>query len=185
MRIHLDLNLNNGYLIAGSVLLAGLLLILPACGGMRNVEKDSSRTRIVLDSSLSLQQIGKLKSVSVAESLFIKSDSLSNSYKVQIWPKGKFTFSAAKGFEGSADKIMLLATTRRGSETFSKRVLTKQTDQVLKTGLQKESHANTERVTKVLKKQVSWRTLLGYALIVCCLVGCFIIFRILSKPSPV
>ncbi|SFH35546.1 hypothetical protein [Pedobacter insulae] len=34
-------------------------------------------------------------------------DSSHNDFKMTLWPKGKFTYSLAKGFEGEAEKIMI------------------------------------------------------------------------------
>ena len=42
-------------------------------------------------------------------------DSSHNDYTMMLWPKGKFTFSLANGFEGEAEKILI-----RGKQTQQK-----------------------------------------------------------------
>lgn len=177
--IFFSFSLSNRLLLAGRKypLLAGLLLFLSACGGMRNVEKDSAKERIVLDRSMSLQSLEQLKSERKTKSLMIEKDSSSGSYRVQIWPKGKFRFTAAQGFEGSADTILMLGTTKQVGETLSKSVVAEQSGQLTTTALQKEGHLDSLEVRKSLKKKVSWKTLLGYALICFSLVACLVLLR--------
>jgi hypothetical protein len=165
------------------LLLAGLVLVVQACGGMRNVLKDGARSRIVQDSSLSLQRAEKFRWDRTTESLLMRSDSSSGSYQVQIWPKGKFTFSVYKGFEGSAERVLMLATAKQASEMQASTFATDEGDQQIKTALKKEGRLSDLEVSKSVKKVVSWKTLLGYALIGCSLVACFMLFRSLHLPK--
>jgi hypothetical protein len=174
-----NFNLNHSLLLTRSKypLLAGLLLVLSSCGGMRNVEKDRAKEQIVLDRSMSLQYLDRLKSERKIKSLLFKKDSSSGSYQVQIWPKGNFKFSADQGFEGNAAQVLVQGTTQQVGETLSKNVVAEQSDQLTSTALEKEGHSNRLEVSRAIKKQVSWKTLLGYALISFGFVACLILFR--------
>jgi len=45
-----------------------------------------------------------------SESLYVASDSSAYDYNLEIWPKGRFSYSPEKGFEGEAEKVKISKT---------------------------------------------------------------------------
>jgi hypothetical protein len=159
--------------------LAGLILLLPACSGLRNLERNQQSTRVAADSTVHLEAVQSIQQEKVLETLTLERDSLNSHYSVQIWPKGKFSYSAAHGFEGSAEKIMISGAVKQGKQSLSSalRKETKTQWQKTSSDLQKRSSSVTQRLVK--KKSVSWKTILGYALILFSVIALLLFFRAL------
>jgi hypothetical protein len=159
----------------------GLIILLPACAGMRNLERNEENTRATADSSLHIEQIDQVKSDKSIESLTLKRDTLNNSYTVQIWPKGKFSYNAAVGFEGDAEKILITGTVKQGKQSLSTNSLKESRDTLVKRESDLQMRSNTAKDTVALKKVVSWKAILGYALIAIVAIALLLIFGFIRK----
>ncbi len=73
-------------------------------------------------------------------------DSSHNEFTLQLWPKGRFTFSVAKGFEGEAEKIVI-----NGKHTNQKLLAVKQETKRDST-LLKTNYYNTKENNTIVKK---------------------------------
>ncbi len=76
----------------------------------------------------------------------VMTDSSHNDFTMLLWPKGKFTFSAAKGFEGEAEKIII-----KGSQA-SKNVLNLKRETKRDSSLLKADFINQRESSTAMKK---------------------------------
>lgn len=84
-----------------------LLMGWSGCGLLKQTVKtvDATRQDSTLKTEVNLKDERELVKKSL--SLTTKRDAAGATYQLLLWPKGKFTFSAEKGFEGEADSIRL------------------------------------------------------------------------------
>lgn len=154
-----------------AAVMAGLVLLLSACGGIRNVEKHGEHTKSSSDSSLSVLQVQVQQKAKALEQLTVKTDSTKRSYIIQIWPKGKFSYSAEHGFEGMADKILISGKFKQAQQLLSTNSLKESQSQFAEQRFELEKHSDLEKKKTAINKAVSWKTVLGYALIAFCLIA--------------
>ena len=84
-----------------------LVLGCSGCGLLKQTAKTTALSR--QDSTLKTQFKAKDAQEVVKQtlSLTVNSDSAGTIYSMLLWPKGRFTFSTEKGFEGEADSMKL------------------------------------------------------------------------------
>lgn len=84
-----------------------LLLSWGGCGLLRQTVKTTASSR--QDSTIKTQFKAKDAQEAVKQTLSLTAnrDSAGATYNMLLWPKGRFTFSTEKGFEGEADSIQL------------------------------------------------------------------------------
>jgi hypothetical protein len=162
-------------------IVTGLISILPACGGMRNLERNQESTLATADSIARLEQVKIFKQDKSLETLTVKSDSLNSSYTIEIWPKGKFSYNAEQGFEGTADKILIVGTVKQGKQSLSTQSINEHTGKLGKTSMVIDKRTSVIKKNAALKKLVSWKTVLGYALIAFCLIASLLTFSLMRK----
>jgi hypothetical protein len=80
------------------------------------------------------------------QSQLMLTDSSHSDFTLTLWPKGKFTFSVAKGFEGEAEKIMI-----KGKQINQKMVNLKQETQQDSTVI-KATYSNEKESSALVKK---------------------------------
>ena len=73
-------------------------------------------------------------------------DSSDNHFTLQLWPRGKFTFSVAKGFEGEAEKIII-----KSKQTSQKLFTTKEESQLDSTRVEAR-YSQTKETSTLVKK---------------------------------
>jgi hypothetical protein len=166
-----------GYL----TIIAGLIVLLPACGGMRNVERKQESMRLSRDSSVHLQHMEIQAEQKVENMVTLRRDSMNNNYSVQIWPKGKFSYSAEHGFEGTAEKILITGEVKRGKRSLITKTVTANKDQLTKTSVDLQGHSNLVKESALLNKHVSWKTVLGYVLVGACFIALLLFLRLVRK----
>lgn len=162
-------------------LFGGFVILLSACGGMRNVERNGTGLHAKTDSTAHLEFDQALKQEKSLEQLTLMTDSMNSSYSVEIWPTGPFRYNAAKGFEGTAEKIRIKGTWKQGQQVLGKSNLKEIKDAHVSTRLDTEEHTNIVVKNSAVKKVVSWKTVLGYVLIAFSLIVALLIFRSIRK----
>ena len=153
------------------------LLLGQACSPLRNLEKNRLSSKTVSDSSLHADLM--VNSEEKENSLYrVRSqDSLDEAYRIQIWPKGAFSYDPLHGFSGEAEKIQVHGRqmARRIRESADYRNSSRNAQ--VNTSLDVEQHSRFIEKQHSLKKAVSWKTVLGYLLVVFCLIASFLLFR--------
>ncbi len=128
------------------------LLSLFSC----NILRKDKLTLKRLSQNEERQHYGKNHSLSEHSQLKL-SDSNHNDFTMMLWPKGKFVFSVANGFEGEAEKIVLLGTQTK-VELLEARQQYKQDSTVYKASAikQKERSSIIEKEKKSLVYTWAW-----------------------------
>jgi len=84
-----------------------LSLTIQSCGLMKKTENTKMQSSSLLDISNHSKSTHALQTNTKSLHMIFEKDSVQQAYQVQLWPKGKFTFSAAHGFEGEAERIII------------------------------------------------------------------------------
>lgn len=88
-----------------------LLLIVGSCNMFRNSTKTSKDDYHLLKSNVDLKTVTRNERKTNSDQLTFKKDSGNQNYTLQIWPRGRFFFSAAGRFEGEADSLRVTGKT--------------------------------------------------------------------------
>ena len=78
-----------------------------SCAMLQKSEKVTHKSEDKIESSSQLQGKSNTEKTATAELLTFYTDSADHQYWIQLRPKGEFTFSAATGFKGQADKVLI------------------------------------------------------------------------------
>lgn len=95
------------FLRYGVKILIGLSFTIHSCGLMKKTEKTTEYSSAMLDSSSHTKSISSQENNTNSLRMVFKKEDVQLAYQVQLWPKGKFTFSAEHGFEGEAERIVI------------------------------------------------------------------------------
>ena len=123
------------------IIIAIAVAMLNACQLLR---KDKSTLK-KLSQTEELQVVSQKTTLSVQNQLVLI-DSSHNDFTMMLWPKGKFKFSIAKGFEGEAEKILI-----RGKQTQQK-ILKVKTEKRQDSIVLKANYSNKKESSTVVKK---------------------------------
>jgi hypothetical protein len=118
-----------------------VLLILSSC---RILKKDQLTLK-KLDQKEQLQ-ITEQRNTHSQQSQLLLIDSSHKDFTMLLWPKGKFTFSVANGFDGEAEKILI-----KGRQSSQKMLSLKQETQHDGT-TRKAAYSNEKENTVMVKK---------------------------------
>jgi len=145
-------------------LFAGNLILMIGCGLFKNTVTDLQQSHEQTTSGTKVQSLAQRDWLSRSGSVSFYRDSSNLDYFIQIWPRGRFSFSAGEGFSGEADKIQVTGKAKAGSVS-SERHSSLQQD---KGKLQKEHISEKKSVAdqklKIKKSAVSWKWVIaGFA----------------------
>ena len=93
-----------------------LWVILPGCSLFKNTRTETTHSRQQLTTVSSLNLAEEKNWQSKSGTITLKKDSNHLDYAIQLWPKGRFTFSPTDGFSGEAVKILIAANDKKGSQ---------------------------------------------------------------------
>jgi hypothetical protein len=96
------------------------------------------------------------------------------SFSMQLWPKGVFTYSAAQGFKGEAEKILISGKTKRGTATSRQENYSAGTKSDQKLTASESTVDKTESSKKETHRTVSWKIIVA-AVLMLALVGWLVI----------
>ena len=101
-----------------------------------------------------LQFVGQ-RNVLNTQSQLVLIDSSHNDFTMMLWPKGKFTFSVANGFEGEAERILI-----KGKQVNEKQLTLKQ-ETMQDSAWLKANYTNEKTSNTTVKKN---KLSIGYSL---------------------
>ena len=90
--------------------------VILSCGMLQRSVKETNDFESERLISTALQQQNHLEKQTEAESVTFYADSTNHQYQVQVWPKGDFSFSADKGFQGKANKVLITGNLKGSSK---------------------------------------------------------------------
>lgn len=149
--------------------LAAFSLLLSACATLKS-------KKVLHEQDLEVKHNSRESSIeqSWAKSNTLLLDTSNSEYVVQITPLGKFFYSAEKGFEGMAEKVVI-----KGKAN-NRRMLHEQQQEGHELALQKGSVKSTALKTKIhltekMRKSLSPSLLIGLGILFCLALGCRLI----------
>ena len=151
---------------------AGWLMVLASC----SILKNSNSNKHIAQQQSSYQASGHLVEnrdwLNRSRALTFYADSSNQDYTIQLWPKGRFSYSAEAGFSGEADKILITGKSTSGSSSLAK-VDSEESDRG-KTEIQTNLKAGTSssQKDKLKKSSVSWKVILALTVLVL-IAACF------------
>ena len=158
---------------------AGWHMVLASC----SILKNSDSNKHIAQQQSSYQASGHLVEnrdwLNRSNALTLYADSSNQDYTIQLWPKGRFSYSAETGFSGEADKILITGKSKSGSSSLAT-VDSEESDQG-KTEIQtnlKEGTSSSQK-DKLKKSSVSWKVVLAFTALI--LIAGWAIYRKITK----
>lgn len=91
-----------------------VVLLISGCNLLKNNSKTTDEQNLSLTHQSSLNTKDQKDWAKNSSSLLFYKDSAQRDYVVQLWPKGNFSYSAEKGFNGEADSLFIQGRTVEG-----------------------------------------------------------------------
>ena len=153
----------------------GLGLGWSGCGLLRQTDKTEGSSR---RDSISKTEVSVKDEKTAAKqtlSLTINKDSTGAIYQLLVWPKGRFTFSSEKGFEGEADSIQLNGE-NWAFENHSE-ILSTDEQQTVKSAVQGKQEVNAKSVQekRTTSSYANYKLIIGAVVFIFLLL--FLVFR--------
>lgn len=159
-----------------------LLFFFPGCALLNNTTKTLSTGGTAKEKNTSLKVTENASAESRLHSITFIKDSAGIDFRLEIWPKGNFTYSIGNGFSGTAEKVVLSA---KGLQTrvALQQQIQSQHAEVLKTKdlQQKEVQKSNTRVLEKVSS-VSWKWVGAGLLVLLLAIGLGFRFRNRSGP---
>jgi cobalamin biosynthesis Mg chelatase CobN len=157
-----------------------LLAVCAACSLLKNSSREVEHEKASAERQITLVAESKFEAQVHAGSVLLIKDSADNSFSMQLWPKGVFTYSAAEGFKGEAEQILISGKTRRGRVTSKHENYSAGTQSDQKVIASESAQHKTENNKKEIQRSVSWKIIVA-ALLVVALVGWLMIRWLKNK----
>jgi cobalamin biosynthesis Mg chelatase CobN len=149
------------------------IILLAACAAC-SILKDSSREieqeKATAERQINVAAESKTEEQIYAGSVLLINDSADNSFSMQLWPKGVFTYSAMEGFKGEAEKVLISGKTKRGTATSRQENFSAGSKSNQKVTASENAHHKIENNKKEIHRTVSWKIIVA-AVLVMALVG--------------
>jgi hypothetical protein len=134
------------------------LLLQSGCSLFTSTQKSNLLNQTNMENTSALQHLDLAQSETALHSLLLQSDTSHQDFNVEIWPRGRFSFSPGNGFEGEAEKIRYHGTARQSSALTLEKAT--QTTDVRVNDMQLKQAATvtskTEVVEKISKPALQW-----------------------------
>lgn len=147
-----------------------LSVAVAGCGLFKNIRTETrySRQQSTTDSGLNLAE--EKNWLSKSGTITLKKDSDHLDYAIQLWPKGRFTFSPTDGFSGEAVKILIAGSDKKGSQesTLSNNVELDK-GKITASAIQQVKQVEDDK-SKMKVSDASWKWMIG-ALVLVTVIG--------------
>jgi cobalamin biosynthesis Mg chelatase CobN len=157
-----------------------LLAICAACSLLKNSSRKVEREKASAARQSNVAAENITEAQVNAGSVLLINDSADNSFSMQLWPKGVFTYSAALGFKGEAEKLLISGKTKRGTATSKQENYSADTKSDQKVTASESAQHKTESNKKEIRRTVSWKIIVA-AVMVLALVGWLMIRWLKNK----
>jgi cobalamin biosynthesis Mg chelatase CobN len=157
-----------------------LLAVCAACSLLKNSSREVEREKASAEIQSNLAAENKTEAQVHAKSVLLINDSADNSFLMELWPKGVFTYSAAQGFKGEAEKVVISGKIKRGTATSKQVNYSADTKSDQKVTASESAQHKTESNKKEIQRTVSWKIIVA-AVLVLALVGCLMIRWLKNK----
>ena len=132
-----------------------LLVTVTGCGMLRDTSKTAEADHQLLQRSSDLKVESAHEQIKKGSSVLLFSDSSNQDYTLQVWPKGRFSYSASSGFEGEAEKVLVSGKLKQSGYGSVMSGLEETSKSQTKFSREKQSKMASGRKLTVSKKTVS------------------------------
>ena len=157
-----------------------LLAVCAACSLLKNSSHEVEREKASAERQSNVAAENKTEAQVHAGSVLLMSDSADNYFSMQLWPKGVFTYSAAQGFKGEAEKVLISGKIKRGTVTSKQENYSADTKSDQKVTASESAQHKTESSKKEIHRTVSWKIIVA-AVMVLALMGWLMIRWLKNK----
>jgi len=157
-----------------------LLLFIYGCGTLKNTSSDATESAHLSRNQQSLQQQEEDGLDSTGTKLSISRDTASMEYDMQIWPKGKVSYSSETGFTGEAEKIFIHGKFNTGSSSSSSDAAAKHKKRKRSTAIKQTDKTTVNQSSQSKKSSPAWKWQLA-GLIVVALAGWFVYNKLKNR----
>lgn len=158
---------------------AGLVMLSASCSIFKNTDSSNRKSEQQSSYQVNRSLLEKRDWLNKSSGLTFYTDSSKQDYTIQLWPKGRFSYSAETGFTGEADKVLITGKSKMGSSS-SAIVHTEESDKgkkEIQTNL-KEGTSSSQK-DKLKKSSVSWKVVLAFTALI--LIVAWFAYRKLTK----
>jgi hypothetical protein len=113
------------------------------------------------DSSIAYAELEKSSNDRKMEAVVTGRDSLTVAYTFTVWPKGKFSYSPTKGFEGEALKFIVSGSQEKGSQVMIRRTIEEDSSRATVRNLTAKHRMQGLEKTAQVRKRLSWKVIAG------------------------
>jgi hypothetical protein len=152
------------------ILMVALISGLLGCGAFRDLNKEKRIIRTSSDSSLTYMALEKQGSREVREAVVLRRDSSEADYTLEVWPRGKFSYSPEMGFEGEALKVIISGSQKKTSEMVERQLVQEASSRVYDQRLQSQHNSKGVEKTGQVRKTVGWKMIAGFLALGCTLI---------------
>lgn len=154
------------------------VLFISGCGLLKNTSTSTQNSQLLLKQKADLRLTAHRDWLKDSASFTFYQDSANQNYSIQLWPKGAFTYSAAAGFSGEADRILITGEGKQWHTDTRLQAIREADKGKLSLKLKQQEKLSIEKNDKVIKSSVSWKWVLMVSILTILLgLLCFKIFK--------
>lgn len=150
-------------------------LTLYSCGAFRQMNK--SKEALMQDSLLKIEKQSKTETANREQMIQMEkdSDSAAGSFHLLIWPKGRFSLSEGKGFEGEADSVKLNGDFRKSTRHKALRSTSAAQQTSLAATASQQLQTKSRQVEKAVQRKPAYA--LGIIVLIILAVTVFLLYK--------
>lgn len=132
------------------------------CSLLKQNSSQSSNATYRDEQQTELHELKEKDSTAEVLTMHYERDSLQEAYTVQLWPRGKFSFSAADGFEGEAERIVITGNRKQMKQNGGLSNSTARKQEKKTTDLHQQKKVSVAQKAQVKTSIPDYRLLIGF-----------------------
>ena len=146
------------------IFLSGVMWIY-GCSILKQNSRESSNATYSEEQQMEIHELNEKDSTSDVLTLHYERDSLQEAYTIQLWPKGTFSFSAANGFEGEAERILITGSRQQILQHGGMQNSTVRKQEKKTTDLDQQKKVSVAQNAQVKTSRLDYRLLIGFIIL--------------------
>ncbi|MCX2483747.1 hypothetical protein [Pedobacter sp. MR2016-24] len=135
------------------------------CSLLKRNSSQSSSAAYRDEEQTELHELTEKDSTSALLTMHYERDSLQEAYTVQLWPKGRFSFSAADGFEGEAERILITGSRQQMLQQGGMQNSTSRKQEKKTTDLDQQKKLSAVQKAQIKTSKPDYRLLIGFIIL--------------------
>ena len=124
---------------------------------MKQTKKVSDQSNQRYENSTEIKSTRKDDHTLESVNMIYQKDSSQAAWQIQLWPKGRFMFSADKGFEGEAQKILITGLHQSGSSLEERNTSREERKLAVESGVKQKVKVESAAKKEVVSASLSWK----------------------------